>query len=233
MFSRLDKQICRFIWQGRCPRVRYKTLQLRKSQGGWALTNFKNYWIASQLRATVVWLSDTVGTRWLEIEKCNSNPHSLAAFPFNEENKISMYKLGKWSEVTCLVWREVQKIYNLPRGISLLTNITQLKNFTPLKMDSGFKVCALKQLQYVHQLFKGDSHKTFEQLATEFALPRTDFYKYLQIRSFLFKHPNWKMLKTTPSAIETLLINVQNGNKILRPIRYIYRALEIMKKDNT
>ncbi len=73
----------------------------------------------------------------------------------------------------------------------------------------------------------------FEQLATEFELPRTDFYRYLQIRSFLFKQPNWKMLKSSPSAIETLLINVQNGNKILRPISHIYRALEDMKKDNT
>lgn len=166
MFSRLDKMISRFIWQGRRPRVRYKTLQLHKSQGGWTLPN---YWIASQLRT--VWLSDDVGTRWLEIEKFKSNPYSLAAFPFNEEKKISMYKLGKWSEATCLPWREMQKIYNLPRGLSLLSNITQIKNFAPLKLDSSFKVWAQKQLQYVHQLFDGETLKTSEQLAAEFALP--------------------------------------------------------------
>lgn len=69
-----------------------------------------------------------------------------------------MHKLVKWSEVICLVWREVGNIYNLPRGLSLSTNITQ--NFTPLKMDSGFKVRALKQLQFVHQLFEGETLPT-------------------------------------------------------------------------
>ncbi len=76
-----------------------------------------------------------------------------------------------------------RKYFNLPRGLSLLTNITQ--DFTPLNMDYGFKVWALKQLQFVHQLFEGETLQLFEQLATEFALPRTDLYRYLQIISFL------------------------------------------------
>lgn len=36
-FMEWDKLISRFLWQGRKPRVRYKTLQLRKEKGGLGL----------------------------------------------------------------------------------------------------------------------------------------------------------------------------------------------------
>ncbi len=72
-----------------------------------------------------------------------------------------------------MVWREVENIYNLPRGLSLLTNITQ--DFTPLNMDYGFQSVGPEAIAVVHKLFEGETLQLFEHLATEFALPRTDF----------------------------------------------------------
>lgn len=88
MFTILDCLISRFIWQGRCPRVRYKTLQLSKQQGEWGLPHLRHYWLACQLRALTIWISDKRDTGWLEIEKslCTltplSNVHSLKIKPW-------------------------------------------------------------------------------------------------------------------------------------------------------
>lgn len=69
MFTTLDCLISRFIWQGKRPRVKFKMLQLPKSQGGWGLPDLRKYWWACRLRVLVVWMTDKTDTRWLEIEK--------------------------------------------------------------------------------------------------------------------------------------------------------------------
>lgn len=53
IFDILDCLISRFIWQGRRPRIRLKTLQLPKSEGGLALPSLRLYFWASQLKPIV------------------------------------------------------------------------------------------------------------------------------------------------------------------------------------
>lgn len=119
-----------------------------------------------------------------------------------------------------LAWREVQEACDLPRGLSLLASITQIRNFVPLTIDSSFRNWGLKN--------ERETLKTFKQLVTEFSFPdfyryQIDFYRYLQVCSFLFKHPNWKKIKTSPLSIKLILIKSQTGNKILRAVSCIYR----------
>jgi len=47
-FTNWDRIISRFIWGGKKPRVRYKTLQLPKDKGGMGLPNLKEYFYAAQ-----------------------------------------------------------------------------------------------------------------------------------------------------------------------------------------
>ncbi len=67
----------------------------------------------------------------------------------------------------------------------------------------------------------------------EFDLPRLDFYRYLQIRSYLFKHPDWNRIKKSDSPIEQYLTKIQIGKHIGRPISNVYRILSAMKQENT
>lgn len=69
MFTTLDRLFSRFIWQGKKTRVKFKMLQLSKSQGGWRLPHLRKHWWACQLRALIVWITDKTDTKWLEIEK--------------------------------------------------------------------------------------------------------------------------------------------------------------------
>uniref|UniRef100_A0A671X9Z4 Reverse transcriptase domain-containing protein n=1 Tax=Sparus aurata TaxID=8175 RepID=A0A671X9Z4_SPAAU len=67
-FSELDKIISRFIWQGKKPRVRFKTLQLPKEQGGMSLPNFKDYFFAAQTRPLINLCNPSFQARWKDIE---------------------------------------------------------------------------------------------------------------------------------------------------------------------
>ncbi len=151
MFTILDCLISRFIWQGRRPRVRYKTLQLSKQHGGWGLPHLRHYWLACQLRALTIWISDTTDTRWLEIEKslCTLTPLSKAPFT---ENKSLEETLGRWSKTTLAAWREVQKNFGLPCDVLVLSGVAHLKGFIPLKLDAGYKRWGHLNLNYIHQL---------------------------------------------------------------------------------
>lgn len=67
-FTASDKFISRFIWGGARPRIRLKTLQLDKENGGLALPNFREYYYAAQLRYIVYWCSLSYQARWKDIE---------------------------------------------------------------------------------------------------------------------------------------------------------------------
>ena len=49
-FAEWDKLIFRYIWNGKKPRIKYKTLQLKKEYGVMGLTCLLEYYFAAQLR---------------------------------------------------------------------------------------------------------------------------------------------------------------------------------------
>jgi len=63
-----------------------------------------------------------------------------------------------------------------------------MKTFTPNSLDTGFRKWSDMGLVHLHQVFNEDNLKTFEHLKKDFDLPKTDFYRYLQLRTFLTTH---------------------------------------------
>ena len=56
------------------------------------MPNLKYYWIAAQLRAMTVWLSDDKNTRWLNMEKNCSINVSLSVIPFHGQNQLENFQ---------------------------------------------------------------------------------------------------------------------------------------------
>lgn len=73
--------------------------------------------------------------------------------------------------------------------ISSLTGIAYLTDFVPLSLDSGFETWSLLNLQYVQQVLKNNQVKSFDELSSNFHLPK--FFSYLELRDYLLKHPKW------------------------------------------
>ena len=127
----------------------------------------------------------------------------------------------------------MQKTFGLPGNVSALSSVAHLKGFMPLKLDGGYKRWGRLNLNFIHQFIKEQDLKTFEQLVDEFSLPRSDFYRYLQIRSYLFKHPDWTIIKKSDSPIEQYLTRIQKREHTRKPISSVYSALTSMKQENT
>ena len=134
-FSAWDKMISRFVWAGARPRVRLKTLQLSKEEGGLALPNLKAYYYAAQLRNIVYWCSSNYYiARWkvIELHLCRVPPQSMLS-----EN---VYKGDNFIiKETFDVWHEVVKKYKLTGDSKLLVWPTQTPKFKPGVMDTTYE----------------------------------------------------------------------------------------------
>ena len=107
-----------------------------------------------------------------------------------------------------------------------------MKTFTANNLDTGFRKWSDMGFVYLHQLFNEDNLKTFEQLRRDFDLPKTDFFRYLQLRTFLTTHKEWgKLLKRTP--LEGFLIEIQMGNEDKKTISKLYNIFLSMNLHNS
>lgn len=107
-FIEWDKMLSRFIWQGEKPRVRFKTLQLPKDKGGWALPSLKDYYTAA------LWIANCCDPHynapWKDMERCTTK--NIPVQTILADNKLRQYidKLeDPWTKLTLNVWATVIK----------------------------------------------------------------------------------------------------------------------------
>lgn len=83
-FAEWDKLISRYIWNGRKPRIKYKSLQLKKEYGGMGLPCLLEYYYAAQLRPLVCWCDPNYSARWKELELAMTDKIPLQAIISDE-----------------------------------------------------------------------------------------------------------------------------------------------------
>lgn len=103
--------------------------------------------------------------------------------------------MGKWTKVTLKIWITIQRSLGLSKKISSAASIGYLNDFAPSRTDVDFKKWSQHGLDYLHQLCHDGTLKSFEQIRNEFTLPRSDFFRYLQLRHFLTTHRYLEMIK--------------------------------------
>ncbi len=67
IFHEWDKQMSRFIWNGKKPRIKYSTLIISKKGAGMSLPNLRDYYQSVQLVWQWIWGKN--GRRWREYER--------------------------------------------------------------------------------------------------------------------------------------------------------------------
>ena len=107
-----------------------------------------------------------------------------------------------------------------------------MKSFIPNNLDVSFKRWSNHGLVYLHQLFSCNNFKTFEQLRNGYGLPRTDFFQYLQLRTFLTTQKEWEKLnELTP--VENFLVKMQTENGEKKIISEMYHTFSSMNLHNS
>uniref|UniRef100_A0A3P9MGF8 Reverse transcriptase domain-containing protein n=1 Tax=Oryzias latipes TaxID=8090 RepID=A0A3P9MGF8_ORYLA len=66
-FVEWDKMLSRYIWRGKKPRIKYKTLQLKTDQGGRNLPCLQDYFCAAQLRPLICMCSPVYTAGWKDL----------------------------------------------------------------------------------------------------------------------------------------------------------------------
>ena len=107
-FAKWDKQVSRFVWKEAKARIRFKTLQLAKLKGGFALPNFKEYFLAAQLRYIVYWCSPKYYSKWKQIE-INYIPSSPPQSRLGDKNSTQLKEGSPIVETTIKLWWDTVK----------------------------------------------------------------------------------------------------------------------------
>lgn len=100
------------------------------------------------------------------------------------------------------------KKINAPQSISRAMKISELIDFKPRYFDSRFKDWENNGLIVIDDLFDGETLKSFNHLQGKFGLISTDFYRFLQLRSYLTSHKEWQSLTLQPSDLELFFIKI-------------------------
>lgn len=135
---------------------------------------------------------------------------------------------NEWVKATTKIWMEIKKKLNMSGSVCSATKINLNPEFVPSMMKGGYYGWEQKGLVYIGQLIKVGDIKTYNQLHNEFNLPMQDFYKYLQIRSYLIKHYEWENIRKPPNRLEEEFMKPNNIKKL---ISKFYKALQ-MEPDN-
>ena len=210
-FKELDKHISTFIWNKKVPRLRRSFLEKSKSEGGLALPNFLHYYWAANIHKVVFWMStfrEGDGPDWCRMERraCGpADPASLLCSPLplsrrcHPKNPVVSESLRIWSQ-----FRTHFGLGHMETSIPIARN----PHFKPALLDSAFHIWSQKGLKSVTDLFHNKTFSSFEFLVKEHGIPRSHFFRYLQIRDFARKHfPSFPSAPTSSPVHECISLD--------------------------
>ena len=177
-----------FLWNGKVPRLSRSILQRPKPMGGLALPNFKFYYWAANIRILQQWIrleNSPSYPAWLALEAASSEPASLTALAHAPLTfSFSPYTKNVIVKSTLRVWTQFKRHFGL-QSLSLLAPIVANPAFPPSIVDRAFLSWSTLGIKTFKDLYIDDTFASFEQLSTKYTLPRSNFFRYLQIRSFV------------------------------------------------
>lgn len=171
--------ISRFLWQGKKPRIKYKTLQLHKDYGGLGLPCLRDYYYAAQLRPLVCWCTPSYSARWMDIELKMSRGIPLAAIIADNilVNNMLDNNNNPWINITLKIWQKTVKLCNMERALRMLRWCAFDTDFSPNRLDARFKTWSKMGLSTYSTFVQKGAFKTFTTIQKEHGLQHQDFYR--------------------------------------------------------
>lgn len=232
-FNDLDKVISRFIWGGRKPRIKFKTLQLAKENGGLGLPCLRDYYRAAQIRPLVGWCTPSYNSRWKEIESSMGRRipiNTLVGDPFLTDCLSD--PSNPWITSSLKTWGEVVRKNHLRDRVAIFRWLAYDPDFIPSKHDIRFKSWVLNGLTAHCTLLNQGVMYSFQDLKEKFNLQNQDHFRYLQIRNFIGK----TFPKHDPAMgmeIIEIFQNAYRDGNYRKVISRMYQALQLVKGGHT
>lgn len=219
-FKQWDNLLRKFIWNEKKPRVKIKTLQQKKEKGGLALPNLINYYNAAQIKPILIMNNKKWNPKWKNmevylVEQCN------VWFP-----KIKTKLHTFTARHTIKMWRRLCKLLKTTdKDWICLRAIRKDPEFLPNKEDKAFNLWESKGLIRFSQLYNDEGFDSFENLERRYQLPRSHFYRYLQVRSYANKNILMANLEQLHPFVREML-KITENESLKYATGQIYRTLQ-------
>lgn len=152
---------------------------------------------------------------WLAKEVTSCIPTTLTALLYSPINRsFSPYTKNYIVKTSLRIWRQFRRYYGL-QTFSMSAPIASNFAFSPSMMDNTFSQWATYGLSMFKDLYIDDVFASFQQLVDKFSLPRNNFFRYLQARSFIRNmYPQFPRLPT-PTSIDLFLEPLPFGKRMI------------------
>ena len=226
-FNKLNNRISSFIWNKKPPRIKRSVLQRPRSMGGMALPNFLYYYWAVNIRVLLYWMdndNDNTNNEWLNLEGASVNSTSLKALlcsklPFTQP--ISNFTSNPVVLHSIKIWNQFRRSFALT-DLSQAAPIAANHMFVPSLIDGVFDMWSRRGMVSLSDLYIDGSFASFEQLVQKYHISKAHFYRYLQLRNFVFSNFKCSPLRP-PTGLLDSIFNCKQVRK--RTISTIYEIL--------
>lgn len=230
-WSKLQTAVTKFVWQGKRPRIKLSTMQRERQAGGLSLPNIKHYYWAFTLRPLLTWLQSETSVSWRALEESLVHPYTLQDLLYSNIPIVQCRcRFGPIVSQLLSVWRAVEKLCGCPYAWNpcspLFNNARLLIGGHPIQFHQ-WKVRGVHILGIVY----GDEGlRSFQELCTEFDLPRSSFFFYLHLRSALRAVPLQSPL--SPHPLHTILHSTRGTSGLVSKLywfisQHAYRPLAL------
>ena len=152
------------------------------------LPNFCYYYWAANIHCLTFWYNfylKSDGPEWtsMEFTSCyNTSLPALLGSPLPSQLLKSL--TNPIVHQSLKVWAQFRKTFHF-EDFSLLSPIASNHMFTPSQGDLAFKEWYRSGIKCFKDMFQDKRFMSFDQLSEKYALPRTHFFRYLQIRHYV------------------------------------------------
>lgn len=186
-FNEWDGMISRFVWNGKRPRIRFKTLQLAKEKGGRALPCFQDYFYAAQLKPLICWCIPSYEARWKTLETTQIDTPLQSLLGNKNLAERSYRKLNNWTVFSLKLWFRALRQLQLEKQAGVLQWIAYDPDFIPARLDERFKQWSWRGITSYCSVISNGNLLSYQAMSDTFGLEKQDFYRYLQIRDYFNK----------------------------------------------
>lgn len=186
VIKEINSRLSTFIWRGKKPRMSLARLMKPQERGGLSVPDVRLYQLASQLRYISDWIQNDSDSVWLDLESSQVN-RPLRGLLFTSDQKKSKTFIGDNMIINATIkaWRNIRKLEGLEGQLSSLSPVWGNIDFSPGATDRGFKLWDSKGMVTIGHLYDKEILLSFDQLCKKYDLPRNEFFRHLQIQSFL------------------------------------------------
>ncbi|XP_068116266.1 uncharacterized protein [Hyperolius riggenbachi] len=186
VLDRFQKDIRRFIWGRKRPRVPFSVMESDRSRGGLSVPNFKLYYLASHLRQAIEWSAKPLRYKWMQIEQASVHPGSLGSMLWYNGISYGSYPSALPTvRFTKTIWDSTRLKFGLRGVVTSLERIREVPGCPAEALDFISRHSEDPDIFYLKDLYDPStgSFLPISVFQLQFQLPPSSFLPYLQLRS--------------------------------------------------